>query len=284
MDKNTKNNIFIFFLVLTFLAGIFSILSIHSNNKSSQENEIKSYNEKFDNIQQIVHKNQSYGGGTDQPSNNNNDNNDYNTNNTCPDMLIQNGNFLFLYNSKLPTVNGTNPNPVIFNNLDEYINYHNIQQQNGSNCPLLYVVKENNAQGNDVYRVRPSPFDLQGGLPVEGDNSGTVANTVIISGTNIGTGTTNALDKTSSYTGFDPYNQGNGIYTNLDKIHDSTENQPLSDNPMDPNWGGKEYTRAVVDNGKYDDYNISRPVLFNPKSVVFNPNLVNDIGPPKDIY
>ena len=29
---------------------------------------------------------------------------------------------------------------------------------------ILFIQEENDVQGNDVYRVRPSPFDLQGGM------------------------------------------------------------------------------------------------------------------------
>ena len=246
-----KHNFFLFFLVSIFLAGIVVILTFRPQKK------IKGYND-FENFDSTI-------APTVIPTTTSAQNNN------CPDMLIQNGKFLFLYNSKQPVVNGTNP--MSFNNLDEYINYYNSQKQNGNNCPLLYAVKENNAQGEDVYRVRPSPFDLQGGLPV--------ATGSIPSG-NDGTLVLPDFD-TNSYAGFDAHNQDIGVYTNLDKIHDSTQNQPLSDNPMDPNWGGKEYTNQMIDSGKYDDYNISRPMLFNPKSVMFNPNLSNGVGPPKDI-
>jgi len=54
--------------------------------------------------------------------------------------------------------------PVMFNNLDEYINYVNYQKSLGSDCPILYLQQENDAQGNDVYRLRPSPFDQEGGM------------------------------------------------------------------------------------------------------------------------
>ena len=53
---------------------------------------------------------------------------------------------------------------------------------------------------------------------------------------------------------FDPTSQYVGIYTDIDKIHDSTKmGSPYSDNPMDSNWGGVEWTRRAVDSGKYDD-------------------------------
>jgi len=50
---------------------------------------------------------------------------------------------------------------------------------------------------------------------------------------------------------------------------------------MDPNWGGVEYTQQMVDSGKYIDYNITKPLLYQPKSE-FNPALSN-YPPPKNI-
>ena len=42
------------------------------------------------------------------------------------------------------------------------------QQAQGNNCPILFLQEETDVEGNDVYRVRPSPFDLQGGMnPVD---------------------------------------------------------------------------------------------------------------------
>jgi len=82
----------------------------------------------------------------------------------CPNLLVQKGNALLLYNTNKPEDEN---NPISFFNLDEYINYLEIQKSKGNSCPVLYLQQENNAQGNDVYRMRPSPFDKQGGLPVE---------------------------------------------------------------------------------------------------------------------
>jgi len=56
------------------------------------------------------------------------------------------------------------------------------------------------------------------------------------------------------YPGYDPTNQDIGVETPLDKIFTSTG--PVSDNPMDPNWGGQAYSRAVVRSGKYDEDNV----------------------------
>ena len=59
---------------------------------------------------------------------------------------------------------------------------------------------------------------------------------------------------------FDPTSQYVGIYTEIDALRDSTANSmddemgaSYSDNPMDANWGGVEWTRKSIESGKYDD-------------------------------
>jgi len=252
-----KNNyLFLLFLIVIFLAGIVVILTFNSNIKSNKF-------ENFDDNSTPSADTPTPSADTPTPSADTptpsadtptpSADTPTPSSSSCPDMLIQNGKFLFLYNSKNQVVNGTNP--IVFNNLDEYINYNDTQKSNGNNCPLLFLVKENNSQGEDVYRIRPSPFDLQGGLSTGGtyiDSPASFTNITIPTSIN-------------DYAGFDPLNLGVGEYTDLDKIHDSTKEQPISDNPMDTNWGGREYTRQLVDSGKYDDYNIYRPNLSNSK-------------------
>jgi len=191
---------------------------------------------------------------------------------------------------------------MVFFSLDDYISYN---KKSPNSCPLLYLVSETTAQGDDVFRVRTSPFSNDGGtqtLPsqtfqfIDQPNNSNINS--LLSTIKSSYQSNNQPKKISSspgllpqfdadmYAGFDALNQGVGAYTELDKIHDQTQNQPISDNPMDPNWGGREYTRKLVDSGKYDDYNISRPMLFNPKNVMFNPELAKSYGiePPKDVY
>lgn len=82
---------------------------------------------------------------------------------SCPNILIRKGNELLLTNTSEPEVPGINP--IKFSNLDEYIFYIKVQREkHGKYCPVLYLQQETNTQGEDVYRVRPGPFDLQGGL------------------------------------------------------------------------------------------------------------------------
>jgi len=229
---------FIIFLIMTFLAGIYVILNPR-------------------NIIETM------------------DNNNDNKKTDCPDLLIEKDGKLLLYNTKKPE---DDKNPIPFFTLDEYIYYLEMQRKQGNNCPVLYLQKENNAQGNDVYRIRPGPFDKQGGLPPITNINDIKKNPI------------KPLDATqddppynkNNYNSFDPYGQYVGVYTTIDAIHDSTYDNIISDNPMDPNWGGVEVTQNSVDSGKYENNNVVKPMLYQPK-MAFIP-LDNGMGLPKDIY
>jgi hypothetical protein len=82
------------------------------------------------------------------------------------------------------------------------------------------------------------------------------------------------------YPGFDPRGQDVGKYTELDRIHDSTKKEgPLSDNPMDPNWGGVLYTRQQVMSGKYNDNQVLKPIYGGAPNVMSIPSLMPDQPP-----
>jgi len=157
----------------------------------------------------------------------------------CPDMLVKKGQSLALYNTKQPVMEGKNP--ILFQSLDDYIEFVRVQEKNGIKCPILYLQEEVNTQGENVYRMRPSPFDMQGGL------STTPPEVVQITDAN----RMNLPYNENNYPGFDPEGQYIGIYTNLDAIHDSTKQTINSDNPMDSNWGGIAYTQGAIDAGYY---------------------------------
>jgi len=190
---------------------------------------------------------------------------------SCPDLLIQKGTVLALYNTQQPIVEGQNP--VQFSSLDDYIRYLEIQRKTGINCPVLYLQQESNTQGEDVYRMRPSPFDLQGGLPTLPQPS-----VVEINDAN----RLNPPYNKDNYPGFDPQGQYVGIYTNIDKMHDSTEQETISDNPMDSNWGGIQYTNQTVEGGKYADRQVTKPLLYTPKTA-FYPSVVDNQRGPVDV-
>lgn len=275
-DKmNSNKKIWILFLCIVFLAGIFAIFSVDSSVYNSDHNNKKTTIETM-----VPTQNAS----------------------SCPDMLIKNGNLLLLYDSKKPVGNGTNPIP--FANLDEYIHYLEGQRSQGIDCPVLFLQKENNAQGDNVYRIRPSPFDLEGGLPpmippIFSNEANSQAINQYLSGAGLSGSVPSSPDhpnvvnimdasrentkyNSNQYAGFDPQGLYVGIYTNIDQIHDSTNHSHLSDNPMDPNWAGIQYTNQSILSGKYAENNVSKPLLFQPRGR-FDPQLPANFPPPNDI-
>ena len=81
----------------------------------------------------------------------------------CPDVLIQKGAAFFLYNSKRANVPGVNP--IRFDSLEEYVEFTEWQRSQGILCPILYLQHAYDAQGEPVYKARPSPTNMQAGQP-----------------------------------------------------------------------------------------------------------------------
>jgi hypothetical protein len=204
-------------------------------------------------------------------------NNDYGAN--CPDILIRQGTELLLYNSRIPVVKDMNP--LVFSNLDEYIDFIRNERQKGNSCPVLFLQHETDIQGKDVYRVRPTPFDLQPGLPTQsaiqiaqGPNPAPV----------IDSNTDHPPYNAGQFAGFDPLGLSIGVYTTLDKVHTSTENPGgLSDNPMDPNWGGVLYTQKQIQSGKYDERMVHKPNLLTVRNTQFNAGQFGHESPPNQL-
>lgn len=168
----------------------------------------------------------------------------------CPNLLIQKGAKFFLYNSNIAQVPGVNP--IEFNNLEEYTEFLEWQRSAGIRCPVLYVQNTYDAQGNPVYKVRPSVSELQGGLPPTTPVPLPLRFTELVDATR--------ADKPynkNSYPAFDQSSYYVGAITPLDMIEHSNHNMLYSDNPMDPNWGGTKYTQALVDAGYYKDNEVS---------------------------
>lgn len=272
--KSNLKKIFIIFLIMAFLAGLYVYLSVEYPEKSTKES--------FDNQTQMP-------SSTTSPVATEPTSTFANNQSSCPDLLIQQGKILLLYNTKLPT---DASNPITFASLADYTVHLEAQRRNGINCPVLYLQQESNAQGADVYRMRPSPYDLQGGLPTmttlqtpqPSFNSSTLisaspGNNVV---TVVDAGRENVPYNSGNYPSFDPQNQYVGVYTNLDKTHDSTMLDSVSDNPMDWNWGGVQYTNKAIESGKYEDNNVRIPVLYQPKNVATYP-IPGGLPQPKDI-
>jgi hypothetical protein len=231
-------NIFILFLLITFVLGIFfcsspNPLGYFANNNTKESMS----NSSVDNSLHLIldsSKKQIRDISGQHP---------------CANVLLRRGNRLLLFNTYLPE---SDTNPLPFYNLDEYTNYIETQRNKGYRCPVLFLQEENDAQGNDVYRIRPSPFSLEGGLPPEIPNPRPVQDA----------SRDNPPYNNDQYNGFDPYNRDIGVYTDIDRIHDSTERTHISDNPMDTNWGGITHSQEMIDIGKYDDNIVGKPTMI----------------------
>jgi hypothetical protein len=192
----------------------------------------------------------------------------------CPDILVQKDKKYFLYNSKVARVPGVNP--VEFDNLEDYVEFMDWQRSQGIRCPVLYLQTTYDAQGNSVYKVRPSPTDLHGGLPPALANQPmappsrpipvppNVDGNVIIKNMT-GPNPTLLIDatrndqpyNTNSVPAFDQTNFYQGSTTPLDQMNQEQENMLYSPDPMDPNWGGQAYTQKLVDTGYYAGNEVS---------------------------
>ena len=190
------------------------------------------------------------------------------TNNTikrCPNLLIQKDNKFYLYNSKVAKVPGVNP--VEFDNLEDYTEFLDWQRSQGIRCPVLYLQHTYDAQGNPVYKVRPSVSEPQGGLPPSiASSSGDIIYedplmTDDISQKLLYPNPTLLVDatrndppyNTNSYPAYDETSYYIGTTTPLDVMNIKQEELPKSPDPMDPNWGGAAYTQSLVDAGYYKD-------------------------------
>jgi hypothetical protein len=189
----------------------------------------------------------------------------------CPNLLIQKDSKFYLYNSKLTQVPGVNP--IEFNNLEDYTEFLDWQRSQGIRCPVLYLQATYDAQGNKVYKARPSVSEPQAGLPPSAAAPIGVASQVppIMESS---LGDPNALAYPNPTLLVDatrndpPYNKGSypahdqtsyyiGKTTPLDMMDVKQEQAPVSPNPMDPNWGGQAYTQSLIDKGYYKENEIT---------------------------
>lgn len=227
--------LFIMFLITVFISGIFVCL-----NGSIQSN----CSDKKDGMREYM----------DNQDDNNTGPNEQDK--TCPTMLIKKDNTFLLINSNIPEAEGINP--IKFASIDEYIKYLEEQKIKGIHCPVLYLQQESDTQGNDVFRMRPSPFIMDGGLqPMPMFNATDFQPVKMIDAT-----TEDPNYNQNQYAAFDPTSMYVGKITDVDIIHYSTETNSgaASENAMDPNWGGVMYTQDAVNSHKYDDNNIYKVV------------------------
>ena len=150
----------------------------------------------------------------------------------CPNMLIQKGTHFYLYNSTLAEIPGVNP--IEFENLEDYVEFISWQRSQGIRCPVLYLQHTYDAQGQSVYKARPSVTEPQGGLPP--------ALSTQTFNPNYSAGTTLNQPTSSS------------DLSNSSQVNEEEQNSNMlfSPNAMDDNWGGQRYTKGLVDAGYYE--------------------------------
>lgn len=155
----------------------------------------------------------------------------------CPNVLVQEGSRLNLFNTRIAEIPGVNP--IQFDNLNEYVDFTRWQRSQGIRCPVLYLQQSYDAQNSPVYKARPDPENTHAGAPdfnVKTGESGV---------------TTKLLDatrddppyNTNSFPAYDPDNQDIGIETPLDKMFNSSDGG-VSVNAMDTTWGGRDYANS----------------------------------------
>jgi len=171
----------------------------------------------------------------------------------CPNILIQKGSELFLYNSKIAKIPGVNP--IHFANLEDYIEFTDWQRNQGIRCPVLFLQHSYDAQSNSVYKVRPGPTDLKGGLPPYTNPSPMLSENPSVSCTPEGKPSTSLLQDSDKYVET-PSSTTQTPSTNT-KSSESEQNLLYSADPMDDNWGGGDYTQSLIDKGYYAGNEVS---------------------------
>jgi len=241
----------VLFIIITFLAGIY--FCAKPGNKNSLDG-IEGFT---DDQQSFTDDQQSFTDGQQSFTNQKVKPNEA----RCPNMLIQKGSRIYLYDSKIAKVPGVNP--VEFENLEDYVEFLDWQRSQGIHCPVLFLQQGYDAQGNETYKVRPNILNPQGGIPPVAATSISKQNT---QQTPVGySNRTLLVDAThndqpynkENYPGFDATPYYVGMETPLDQMNIDVKNAPVSPDPMDDNWGGATYTQSLVDKGYYKGNEVS---------------------------
>ena len=171
-----------------------------------------------------------------------------------------------MQNTKLAQVPGVNP--IMFNNLEDYVEFIQWQRRNGIRCPVLYLQQTYDAQGKPVYKTRPDTLNPQGGLQPSSDMPVSIASSgEIIMETPQGNfelsypnptllvdaGRNDPPYNKNGYPGFDSSSFYVGSTTPLDVMNIAEEASPVSSDAMMSNWGGEEFTRNLVKNDFFED-------------------------------
>lgn len=163
----------------------------------------------------------------------------------CPNILVQKGKRLYLYNTKIAKVPGVNP--IEFENLEDYVEFMDWQRSQKIRCPVLFLQHSYDAQGNSGYKIRPGATNLHGGLPPTSTTTVNNSNSSLL----VDATHDDPPYNTNSVPGFDASSYYIGKTTPLDKMNETQEHLLHSANAMDRNWGGEDYTKSMIEKGVY---------------------------------
>lgn len=168
-----------------------------------------------------------------------------NINSSCPNVLIEKDGKFYLLNSKKQEVPGVNP--IVFENLEDYVEFLQWQRNAGILCPVLYLQKTNNVQGENELKIRPNVLDKCGGLPPV-----QLTSNLLVDANH----DDNPYNK-NSYPSFDPSSYYIGETTPLDQMNNKDKGLLISADPMNENWGGNLFTQKLIDKGYYSGNEVS---------------------------
>lgn len=147
----------------------------------------------------------------------------------CPTLLIKKEGKLYLYNKDKVEVPGVNP--IIFNNLEEYVEFMDWLRAKGIRCPILYLEEEYDTQNKKNYKVKDDPWSSS---KTTSKKKYYPSNTDKV-----------PVDPSA----YDDMDQDIGKKNKIDeRFHSKKKYSPYA---MDSNWGGPEYTRKLVKEGEF---------------------------------
>ena len=159
----------------------------------------------------------------------------------CPNLLVKKDGKFYLVNKTNKWRQGSNP--YEFDNLEEYAEFVEEQQKNGSKCPVLYYEQTYDAQNKIGYRMLSDPFEKDAGMPSYNEQVEKREPRQLRDAHR-----DDPPYNQNNYAGFDGDDQQIGVLTPLDLVGDTS--QP-SGNPMASNWGGHKVTHNQLLAGKH---------------------------------
>ena len=148
-------------------------------------------------------------------------------NSNCPNLLLQKGSEIFLYNKNRAHVPGVNP--IKFNNLEEYVEFTDWQRRMGIKCPVLYLQQTYDAQNNLGWRPLNDPVYPNAGV-LAGPMPQMPQETLLYDA-----GRLDPPYNQADYPAYDEMNQYIGDYTPLDKMFNQQSPAYSSQNTNDQN-------------------------------------------------